>query len=610
MTGKSPAISSASSTVWNKRVLIVFSIALVLRMAHFAMSSDNPLLYSPVLDEAYYISLGKAIAGGYLMGENGVFFMDPFYGYLLGLVFKVFGDNLTVVRLMQITLDSFNVVLLYMIGSRVWSRTAGLLAGIFYAGYKVSFFYSLLILKTTLTATGCLLFTLALIEASRRKSATAWAGMGAFAALLTYLRGNLLLLAPLGLLSYLVIEKPAVKEFVKNTTYFLLAMALILSGGAVRNYYASGQFVLLNTQTGRLLYASNNPENLTGRYNVPSFSRPNPEDSEKDFYTEAERRTGKKLNAKEVSAYWTRETMSFLLKNPSAAATLLYNKLKGTVGDYEIPNNHSFYLASRFSELARFPLPTFAFALAFGAPGLVVALLQRREAMWLLVTIITILATVLIFYTSSRFRFPMAPVLLIGAGIFFETVYTKVRERNKNAVVKAVTPAVIIFALSLSVPAPAGTGNEEYFLAKAYWRTGRLDTAWETASDAAEKFPGQARFHTLMGMTALSARKYGDAEKKLLAALKTNPGDADAYHNLGLVYLATKAPEKAVKAFEAALSAHPRPETVFALGRACEESGELKKAVEYYRKLVETLRPGEPMRRMAEERLSALGVNL
>lgn len=597
---------AASIPEARRDALIVFVLAFTLRLLSLAASADNPLLGSPALDEAYYIALGRAIASGYLLGEKGLFFMDPLYGYALGAVFYVFGDNLTTVRLLQIGADSACAVIVLVMGSRAWDRRAGLFAGVFYAAYKVSFFYTLLILKTTFAAAACLVFTLVLMEAARRKGALWWLGLGALGGLSTLLRANLLLLSPFGVLLYLLIEKPPARVFLKNTALFTLALFSVLSLQAARNWIATGQAVFLNTQSGRLFYASNNPENLTGRYNVPSFSRPNPEDSERDFHAEAERRLGGPLSPGEVSRYWWGEAISFLVENPAAAAALIFNKVKGTLGDHEIPTNHSFYLAARFSEVLRLPLPGFAFALALGAPGLFLAMRSRREARWLLAPIGAVLVTILLFYTSSRLRAPLAPFLMIGAGVSASALAGFVKEKRAAAAALLAGPAAGLFLLSVSIPAPPGSGNGEFLLAKAYWRQGRPGPAWETAREAAEKYPGQARFHNLMGMAALSAGKLDEAERAFSTAAGMEPGQADPYHNLGIVHLSAGRPEKAVETLLAAIEIDPRPESLFVLGRAYERMGETEKARESYQRALRGLKPGDPLRTRVMERLAGL----
>ena len=46
-------------------LLYVWLLGLVLRTLHLVLSSDNPLLYMPVLDEKYYVDMGKIISAGH-----------------------------------------------------------------------------------------------------------------------------------------------------------------------------------------------------------------------------------------------------------------------------------------------------------------------------------------------------------------------------------------------------------------------------------------------------------------------------------------------------------------------------------------------------------------
>ncbi len=588
-------------------ILLIFAIGLVLRLVYFVQSGSNPLLYLPVLDEAYYIDFGRTVAGGFWLGENRAFFMDPLYGYLLGFVFMALGDDLTYVRLIQVLLDSFNIILIYALGVKVWNRNAALVAALFYAVYKVAFYYTLLILKTTGTITLCLLFTLALVNAAENGKRRSWFALGVFAGVLTYFRGNLLLMVPFGLMAYWYVKRPSHKTLAANVVLMVVGLALALTPGAIRNHHVSGQWTTLNTQAGRLFYLSNNPENLTGRYNVPSFSRPDPEDSEEDFHKEAERRLGKRLSANQVSSYWRQMAIDYLAENPGTFATIMANKLKGTIGDYEIPNNHSVYLAARFSNLARWPLPTFAFALSFGVIGLVLGAVRERKTAWLLVPLLTTLSTVLIFYTSSRFRMPSVPFLLIGAGLFFCVVKENAAKRNFVPVAVSVAAALALVTISYSVPAPKKTGNEEHSLARAFWNVNALEPARQIALKAAETYPAQSRFQVLLGIIALSEKRYDESIRHNLQAIKINPEDANAYHNLGLAYMAGEKYEKSIGSLETALSLGHRSESLFALARACEMAGFKKRAAALYREYLKTSKPSAPLRQMADDRLKELG---
>jgi 4-amino-4-deoxy-L-arabinose transferase-like glycosyltransferase len=192
----------------HRRCLFYVSfLGLVLRILNLVISADNPLLYMPVLDEGYYVELGRAIAAGNWLGEDGLFFMDPLYGYFLGVLFFLFGDNLTTVRLVQIGLDSLNILLIYGIADRVHGRRAGILAALLYALYPVAFFYSLLILKTTLAVTlllASVLMLLAALDSGRRRD---WLFLGILLGFMTYLWANLILMLPLSMVFILFYQK-------------------------------------------------------------------------------------------------------------------------------------------------------------------------------------------------------------------------------------------------------------------------------------------------------------------------------------------------------------------------------------------------------------------
>jgi hypothetical protein len=85
-------IAIVGSSKKRRLIFYVCLLGLTLRIVHLVASGDNPLLCMPVLDERYYVGLGKAIAEGRWLGEDGLFFMDPLYEYLKITLVK--GDSL------------------------------------------------------------------------------------------------------------------------------------------------------------------------------------------------------------------------------------------------------------------------------------------------------------------------------------------------------------------------------------------------------------------------------------------------------------------------------------------------------------------------------------
>lgn len=61
-------------------------MSLALRVAHLSSALQSPLCYRPGADEDYYLRFGQAVATGVGQDSSEFTFMDPGYGYLLGLI--------------------------------------------------------------------------------------------------------------------------------------------------------------------------------------------------------------------------------------------------------------------------------------------------------------------------------------------------------------------------------------------------------------------------------------------------------------------------------------------------------------------------------------------
>ncbi len=597
-------LRSLSPSQWRRVVFVVFVLAVALRVGHLALSSDNPLLYLPVLDERFYVESGKAIAEGDWLGEGAGFFMDPAYSYFLGIIFFLAGDNFTTVRLVQILLDSFSILLICAVGSKIWNRFAGITGALCYAVYPVAFYYSLLLLKTTLTSTSLLLFVFLFINALKTGNSIRWFILGIFSGLMMYLRANLILIIPLTILCIFLSYKSLNTPMWITVLIFLTGASSLVALNGLRSYSAGNGVTLFNTQGGRLLYSCNNPDNLTGRYNVPSFARPDPELSEKDFRREAERRLGKTLSPKEVSRYWRQEAVKFLFENPGKAILILYNKITSMITNCEIPNNHSYYVASRFSPLIGWSFPCFAFIFAFGVCGLAAGAWRAPEAAVLIMPLATILITTVLFYSCSRFRMPVVPFLCIGTGICASILINWLKERKWVRLCSIASLMTVLATVSLLIPCPAQSGNESYFLARAYWKVGDIDRAFDAAMHGKKVYPDQARFYNLIGMILLSMDMPHKAIMSYKRGLKLQPDNADILHNMGLLYLSMGRPQEAIAFFKKTLSVEPRSSSLFYMGMAYENMNEKALAFESYSRYLDISKKDDPLRLKAKQFLA------
>ncbi len=85
-----------------------------------------------VIDEAEYYQIASILADGrgWAFYDEATWVRPPLYVMMLASIFKLFGPNLIIVRLVQVGLSVASVYLLYRLASRTFSRRIGLITGI------------------------------------------------------------------------------------------------------------------------------------------------------------------------------------------------------------------------------------------------------------------------------------------------------------------------------------------------------------------------------------------------------------------------------------------------------------------------------------------------
>ena len=86
-------------------LLIIFLVALALRLLYLWDVSDQVFFRQLVVDQESYDLWATRIAGGDWIGDQP-FYQDPLYPYLLALVYAVFGRNFLVVYVLQALISS------------------------------------------------------------------------------------------------------------------------------------------------------------------------------------------------------------------------------------------------------------------------------------------------------------------------------------------------------------------------------------------------------------------------------------------------------------------------------------------------------------------------
>jgi tetratricopeptide (TPR) repeat protein len=512
----------------------IFVSAFIIRLIYLFQIESIPLFYHLAGDGRTYHEWAQRIAAGDWVGE-GVFYQAPLYPYFLGVLIWVFGDKLWLIRLLQICLGSLSCALLFCVGEKLFSRPAGIAAGLLLAVYAPAIFFDALIEKSILDLTLLCLLLIFLFNVPNERTWAKWLGAGALLGLLGLSRENALILAPLIALWLWLqgADQPRAICACRAGIFFAGILFVLLPVG-LRNLVAGGEFKLTTSQLGANFFIGNNPA-ADGSYGSIRKLIGESQLEGPDAKRLAERALGRELSAGEVSGYWLGRAVEFIRAEPLQWLRLLLSKWRLVWHAREVEDSDDFYIYQRWSWLLTF----FAWFSHFGtlaplaAVGVLVTISRWRQ-LWLLHGIIFSLAlSVAVFYVFGRYRFPLVPLLALFAGAGLIELASFWRRREWRGSLPAVI-LLLVTGLAINWPWQRNAGAAGYNnLANAYAKQGKLAEAIKSAERALEVEPGFAVARYNLGNLYAQRGDFISAQKHFEAALKLMPNYAEAHSNYG-----------------------------------------------------------------------------
>ena len=502
--GDGAALSSGESSSLPSRIAlaVVFVLALGLRLSAVGTYDEaHPQADLPLIDEAAYEDWALEIAGGEWLGDE-IFFQEPLYPYSLAVVYAAAGDapsGRRAARRLQAVLGALTAVLVGLLGRRVFDRRAGLVAAGLWAVWGPAVWMSCLLLKPNLFLPLFTLLGLLLVDAGAGTRRSRWVSIGLLVGLGALLRGNMLLLVPAFLLFPPLrarLEGRASTAALGASAAVLAGVLLVLLPVALRNLAVGGKLVLSTSGAGTNVYGGNNPDNPYGIAKEFDWVRGIPAYEADDWRHEAERRTGRALDAAETSSFWLAETRRSLGADPLAHLRIFWNKLRLSIGAYEVPDNHFYAWDARYVPLLRW-LPGFVHVGWVGLMGLMLLGWGGREhpgRTVLAALFLLYLATIVLTVTSARVRLALVPVVLVFAGGLVSALPGLARARPRH-----VAGALIVSLLAVAVPVlPAqmrasDLDERDFNLASQLLDAGDLDAAAPLLRALAVKHPASTR---------------------------------------------------------------------------------------------------------------------
>ena len=569
-----------ADTLW---FWIIFGCAFLIRLVYLIEIDSIPLFYHLAGDGRTYDEWGQRIAAGDWLGQ-GVFYQAPLYPYFLGVLQIILGHNLWLIRLIQIALGAISCALIFQTGRNLFSRQAGIAAGLILVCYAPGVFFDGLIEKSILdfVLLSALLWLLSQLGATAPWSR--WLAVGAFLGLLGLSRENALVLAavvPFWIGLYFS-ESPILNRL-QWMGLFFAGLLLVLVPVGLRNLTVGGEFKLTTSQFGANFFIGNNPS-ADGTYVSVENVIGEPQLEGKDAKRLAERALGRSLTPGEVSDYWLQKAWDYIRSEPGQWFELLGKKWLMVWNAREIEDSDDYYIYKQWSWLLSFlgRINHFGILTPLAAVGLWLTRRQWRR-LWLLYAMIAALASsVAVFYVFGRYRLPLVPLLALFAGAGLVESARLYRQRHWWSLMAGLALFTLVGMVAnwplygVQGPGPAGYNN----LSNAYYKQGRIEEAISTALKAIELQPdyGVARYN--LGNLYAAQSRFDLARTNFQEAIRLFPNYADAYSNFGQLIAERGDIETGIQYFRKAIELDPSVSRAHLnLGVALAKQGRIQEAL-------------------------------
>jgi tetratricopeptide (TPR) repeat protein len=564
--------------------LLTFAVALALRVVHLLQIRDASFFGVLMGDARAYDAWAQRIASGEWIGRD-VFYQAPLYPYFLGVLFRLFGHHLFVVRVCQGVIGAAACSLLGIATARLFGRRAGLVSGLILAVYPPAIFFDALIQKTTLDGFFLCALVLAIVLVGERRTAGRAALAGACLGFLALTRENALGLVPLVLAWVWLRDRSALKP----VGTFLVGVTLALSPVAIRNFMVDGALHLTTSQLGPNLYIGNNPT-ANGTYVPLRADHSMPEYERQDAIDLAEQAAGRRLTAGEVSAYWQHRAFEWMVGHPRAWLALLGKKVMLAWNVVEPADTEDIYAYSAESwPLRSQTVLNFGLLAPLGLFG-IWSTRDRWRELWIFYAMGAVYtATIALFYVFARYRYPLVPFLAMFAGPALAGLAAWWRRSSARETLSAgavTAGAIVLCYWPLRSPAEM-TSAAHYNIGYALQAEHRRDDAIVEYLAAITALPENAAAQSNLGALLTERGEHREALAHLREAVRYDPRLAAARTNLGIELATEGEPATAIESFQQALTLDSTDVRAhYNLAVTLASSGDLPQAIQHLREAI------------------------
>ncbi len=507
--------------------LVIFAVALSVRLIYLFQISDSLTFLSPTIDSGTYDSAARRLITDGVM-EEPFFWQSFFYPFFLSRFYYFAGHSIIAARLFGIILGSVTCVLVYFLGKLLSSRTTGAIAALIVAFYGPLVFFEAELLATGWAAFWSVVLILLLLKAARpRTTRPLYLLTGLCAGLAVITRASFIpfvIASGIWLIWKIRRGAPGYKAALAKISLFVCTAVIIPALVAGISYLERGTFTALPGSGSVNLYIGNNPDTEHTLTLRPG--------RQWDQITALPYIHGIEDESKHP-AFFTQQFLHYVGTDPGDYLKGLLYKTIQFASSREIPRNLDVYLNRKFSSLlsvltfkaGRFGFP-FGLLLPLAIVGLVLNA-RRIPAPVFLFLILYPLSIILIF-VCARYRTPVIPILAVPAALGIQKAAQFLLQR-RFAALCSLSLVVLVIAVASSLAGPFGP----------------------------EKFNYEAEMYYLAAFAPYEDDDFEKADELLSKAIELKGDYADAYILRGTIYSEADQPRLAVDYLSKAIELAP-----------------------------------------------------
>src|SRR5438093_4075065 len=544
---------------------LIFLGVLLLRLGELLRLAHSPLLLPGQGDMHFYNDWAKDILHGQF-SQHLAFYGLPGYAYLLAFLYKLFGENPFVPGFLQAGIEAGVAVLIYQIclqvldsvTSRLFvnARLVGLFAALGWAFFVPAQAYSAVLMPTTWFV---FVFWFVVWRIVRQTGAPGVAECFLLALLIGLTAtavATVLAVVPL-IFAALFKADPAVwRNLIARVVVVFAGVALGTSPCWIHNYFIAKDPVLLSAHSGINFWIGNNPK-ASGYPRFPPGLRAGQAAMLQDSITQAEAAAGRSLKRAEVSAYWSGEAKTYARNHFGDWLKLIGRKVRNFWSAFQYDDLSIITtLREQSVILAGFP---FGMAAAFAIPGIFFGCWVALRSRWVLGAILFSMFARLAVFITERYRLVAVPGLLIFAAFGLWILLQAFLTRQFH------TAAIYLMLLVASTIAVAWPQRDP-----SLWALDAYNSGWQALESnnlpLAEKklavayayVPDNAETLFALGNLRFAQNNSAAAQSFYRAVLGLDSQHKGAFNNLGVIALNAKEYGEAENWFRRAEDVDPR----------------------------------------------------